>query len=94
MVGKEQEPMLPWWHGFKGMIKKMGDHKYDVTGITSKINDTTIKVMELPIHKWMQSYKVELEAVIGEQGDSTVKVCALPHICHCNDSGVELPAGV
>jgi len=94
MAGKEQEPMLLWWRGFKGMIKKTGDHKYDVTGITSKINDTTIEVTELPIHKWTQSYKAELEAVIGKQGDSAVKVCALPRICRCNDSGIKLPAGL
>ena len=71
--GDEQEPMIPWWHGFKGTIKKTGDHKYDVTGIARKINDTTIKVMELPIHKWTQSYKVELKAMIGEKGDGAVK---------------------
>jgi DNA topoisomerase-2 len=93
MAGKEQEPMLPWWRGFKGTIKKTGDHKYDVTGITSKINNTTIEVTELRIYR-TQSYKVELEAVIGEKGDGTVKVRAPPRICRCNDSGVELPAGL
>jgi len=94
MAGEEQEPMLPWWRGFKGTIKKTGDHKYDVTGIASKINDTTIEVTELPIHKWTQSYKAELEAMIGEKGDGAVKVRAPPRIWRCNDSGVELPAGL
>ncbi|KAI0287128.1 hypothetical protein BC826DRAFT_54329 [Russula brevipes] len=32
MAGEEQEPMLPWWCGFKGTIKK-ADCKYYVTGI-------------------------------------------------------------
>jgi len=94
MVGEEQEPMLPWWRGFKGTIKKTGDHKYDVTGFARKINDTTIEVTELPIHKWTQSYKAKLEAMIGEKGDSAVKVRAPPRICRCNDSGVELQAGL
>lgn len=31
MAGEEQEPVLPWWRGFMGTIKKAGDHKYDVT---------------------------------------------------------------
>ena len=70
MAGEEQEPMLPWWRGFKGMIKKTGDHKLT------------------------QSYKAELEAMIGEKGDVAVKVRAPPRICRCNDSGVELPAGL
>lgn len=67
-------PMLPWWRGFKGTIKKVGDHKYDVTGIVRKINDTTVEVTELPIHKWTQNYKAELEAMIGEKGDGVIKV--------------------
>jgi len=66
--------MLPWWRGFKGTIKKTGDHKYDVTGIAAKVNDTTIEITELPIHKWTQTYKAELEAMIGEKGDGAVKV--------------------
>jgi DNA topoisomerase-2 len=75
MAGEEQVPMLPWWRGFKGTIKKTGEHKYDVTGIASKLNDTTIEITELPIHKWTQTYKAELEAMIGEKGDGMIKVC-------------------
>ncbi|KAI9436960.1 DNA topoisomerase II [Lactarius indigo] len=73
MAGEEQEPMLPWWRGFKGTIKKTGEHKYDVTGIARKVNDTTIEIVELPIHKWTQTYKAELEAMIGEKGEGVVK---------------------
>ncbi|KAA1475411.1 type II DNA topoisomerase [Dentipellis sp. KUC8613] len=73
MVGEEQVPMLPWWRGFKGTIKKTGDHKYDVTGVAKKINDTTVEITELPIHKWTQTFKGELEGLIGEKGDGVVK---------------------
>jgi len=73
MAGEELESMLPWWRGFKGNIKKTAEHKYDVTGIARKINDTTIEITELPIHKWTQNYKAELEAMIGEKGDGVVK---------------------
>ncbi|KAN0123255.1 DNA topoisomerase, type IIA-like domain containing protein [Russula decolorans] len=73
MAGEEQEPMLPWWRGFKGTIKKTGEHKYDVTGIARKTSDTSIEITELPIHKWTQTYKAELEAMIGEKGDGAVK---------------------
>ena len=74
MEGKEQEAMLPWWRGFKGTIRKTGEHKYDVTGIVNKIDDTTVEITELPIHKWTQNYKLELEAMMGEKGDGPVKV--------------------
>ncbi|KAG1746828.1 DNA topoisomerase [Suillus lakei] len=73
MAGEEMVPMLPWWRGFKGTIKKVGDHKYDVTGFARKVNDTTVEVTELPIHKWTQNYKAELEAMIGEKGDGVIK---------------------
>ncbi|KAL4065795.1 DNA topoisomerase, partial [Scleroderma yunnanense] len=73
MAGEEIVPMFPWWRGFKGAIKKVGEHKYDVTGIVRKINDTTVEVTELPIHKWTQSYKAELESMIGEKGDGVIK---------------------
>lgn len=66
--------MFPWWRGFKGNIKKMGEHKYDVTGIVNKIDDTTVEITELPIHKWTQSYKQELESMMGEKGEGPVKV--------------------
>jgi DNA topoisomerase-2 len=51
MAGEEQEPMLPWWRGFKGTIKKAGDHNYDATGIAANPNDTTVEITELPLHK-------------------------------------------
>ncbi|KAH0838728.1 DNA topoisomerase II [Lanmaoa asiatica] len=73
MAGEEMIPMSPWWRGFKGTIKKVGEHKYDVVGVASKINDTTVEITELPIHKWTQSYKAELEAMIGEKGDGVIK---------------------
>ncbi|KAF8554543.1 type II DNA topoisomerase [Imleria badia] len=73
MAGEEMIPMLPWWRGFRGTIKKVGEHKYDVVGIVKKINDTTVEITELPIHKWTQSYKAELETMIGEKGDSVIE---------------------
>ncbi|EGO19472.1 hypothetical protein SERLADRAFT_453445 [Serpula lacrymans var. lacrymans S7.9] len=73
MAGEELVPMLPWWRGFKGTIKKVGDYKYDVIGVARKINDTTVEITELPIHKWTQNYKAELEAMIGEKGEGIIK---------------------
>ncbi|KIM84751.1 hypothetical protein PILCRDRAFT_780689 [Piloderma croceum F 1598] len=73
MNGEELVPMLPWWRGFKGSIKKIGDHKYDVVGVATKVNDTTIEVTELPIHKWTQNFKTDLEAMIGDKGEGSVK---------------------
>jgi DNA topoisomerase-2 len=74
MKGEEMVSMLPWWRGFKGTIKKIGEHRYDVTGIATKIDDTTIEITELPIHKWTSNFKAELEAMIGDKTEGGVKV--------------------
>ena len=66
--------MFPWWRGFNGEIKSTGKNKYDVTGIARKLNDTQVEITELPIHKWTQNYKAELEAMCGDKGDGPVKV--------------------
>ena len=57
IADEKQELMLLYWCGFKGIIKKTGVHKYNVTGIMHKINDALIEIMELSIHKWTQTYK-------------------------------------
>lgn len=56
----------------------MGDNKYEITGIIRKVNDTTVEVTELPIHKWTQTYKAELESMVGEKNDGAIKVSISP----------------
>ena len=73
MRGEEQVPMLPWWRGFTGSIRKSGDNKYDVVGRIKKLDDTTVEITELPIHKWTQNFKAELESMCGEKGDGVIK---------------------
>jgi len=65
MNGEEVVPMIPWWRGFKGEIKASAKHKYDVFGVVKKLNDTTVEITKLPIHKWTQNYKAELEQMIA-----------------------------
>ncbi|TRM62918.1 DNA topoisomerase [Schizophyllum amplum] len=80
MNGEEQIPMLPWWRGFNGEIKVIGKNKYDVTGIARKINDTQVEITELPIHKWTQNFKADLESLmVSEKGDPPVKTYTEHH---------------
>ncbi|KAF8641179.1 hypothetical protein AX17_000814 [Amanita inopinata Kibby_2008] len=68
MKGEEPIPMIPWWRGFKGEIKPSSKQKYDVYGTARTLDDTTVEITELPVHKWTQNYKVELEAMmVGEK---------------------------
>ena len=67
--------MHPWWRGFKGEIKQTAKNKYDVSGVVTKIDDTTVEITELPIHKWTQGFKAELEAMmVADKGEGSVKV--------------------
>jgi DNA topoisomerase-2 len=83
MNNEEPQPMTPWWRGFKGEIKPVAKHKYDVFGVVKKLNDTTVEITELPINKWTQSYKEDLELMITgdkEKGkEAVVKVSYLFH---------------
>jgi len=83
MNNEEPQPMIPWWRGFKGEIKLAAKHKYDVFGVVKKLNDTTVEVTELPIHKWTQNYKDELEAMItgdkDKEKEGVIKVGDLFH---------------
>ncbi|KAJ7674423.1 DNA topoisomerase II [Mycena rosella] len=78
MNGEEMVPMHPWWRGFRGEIKATAKNKYDITGVATKTNATTVAITELPIHKWTNTYKVELEAMIaGKENEvGTIKVRA------------------
>jgi DNA topoisomerase II len=86
MNNEELQPMIPWWRGFKGEIKLAAKHKYDVHGVVKKLNDTTVEITELPIHKWTQTYKAELETMITgdkeKEKEALVKVGDLFHFAN------------
>ncbi|KAF8588504.1 type II DNA topoisomerase [Ramaria rubella] len=73
MAGEQQVPMLPWWRGFTGEVKKIAEHKYEAYGRAEKISSTTIEITELPIYKWTKDFKADLEALCGEKGDGPLK---------------------
>ena len=90
MQGGDLVPMTPWWRGFKGEIKQVAKNKYDVCGVVRKVNDTTVEILELPIGKWTQNYKAELEVMIlgdkekekekekQKEKEGLIKVCCCP----------------
>ncbi|KAM7262891.1 hypothetical protein ACFE04_000574 [Oxalis oulophora] len=59
------EPIHPWYRGFKGTIERSSkDNYYVVTGTIEEVNETTLRVTELPIRRWTQDYKEFLESLI------------------------------
>ncbi|KAG8071989.1 hypothetical protein GUJ93_ZPchr0006g44923 [Zizania palustris] len=61
------EPMDPFYRGFKGTIQKtstkVGGVSYTVTGIVEVVDDTTLRITELPIRRWSQDYKEFLYSI-------------------------------
>ncbi|KAL1223306.1 DNA topoisomerase 2 [Cardamine amara subsp. amara] len=59
--GESMVPMDPWYRGFKGTIEKAaskeGGCTYTATGLYEEVDDTCIRITELPVRKWTDDYK-------------------------------------
>lgn len=51
-----------------------------MAGVAEKINTTSLKITELPIHKWTENFKTQLENMISgaDKWEATVKVRSNP----------------
>lgn len=57
MNGEEIVTMKPWYRGFKGEINPVGPSKYTVNGIADITDEGDIKVTELPVRMWTDTFK-------------------------------------
>ncbi|RRT85394.1 hypothetical protein B296_00002008 [Ensete ventricosum] len=58
------QPMDPWYRGFTKSATKEAGVTYTVTGAIEEVNDTTLKITELPVRRWTQDYKEFLESMM------------------------------
>jgi DNA topoisomerase-2 len=57
----------------QGPVEVLSADKFQVSGIAEKVNETTIDILELPIYKWTESYKEQLEKWVIDGVDSREK---------------------
>lgn len=72
MNGEEVVPMHPWYRGFKGTIEKSatkeGGVTYTVTGIIEEVDETTLRIRELPIRRWTDDFREYLRSLKTDSG--------------------------
>jgi len=65
---------VPYYEGFKGEVKKVGDQKFMISGIYEKISDDKLRITELPVGTWTMPYITFLEGLMdGTTNEKTGK---------------------
>jgi len=73
MIKGDQAPKLrPKYYGFTGAIEEKDAKSYSVTGKIERIDEETLIITELPLHKWTADYKQFLESMLT--GDAKKKI--------------------
>jgi len=61
MKKQPMEEMSPWYRGFTGQIIKLNKSDYLCKGKYEIINDKTLKITELPIELWYETFAAQLD---------------------------------
>jgi DNA topoisomerase-2 len=66
LLGKTNEgsEFVPYYEGFKGIIRKLADQKYLIKGLYEKVGDDKIRITELPVGTWTMPYTTFLETLM------------------------------
>jgi DNA topoisomerase-2 len=59
-----EDPFVPFYEGFQGTIEKIGPSKFLIKGKYEKVGPDKIRVTELPVGFWTESFKEYLEDLI------------------------------
>ncbi|CAE7650581.1 top2 [Symbiodinium pilosum] len=65
------KPMVPWFRGFKGMVKPIegSPGKFEAMGVATQKGRVRLEITELPPKRWTQDYKDWLVEQLPKPGD-------------------------
>ena len=58
--GEDMQAMSPWYRDFRGSIDALNENRFLVRGCIKKLNTTTLRITELPIGMWTNTYTAVL----------------------------------
>jgi DNA topoisomerase-2 len=64
---------IPYYEGFQGTIEKISETKFLIKGRYEKVGPDKIRITELPVGYWTESFKEHLEELIEPGVDKTGK---------------------
>jgi DNA topoisomerase-2 len=71
LVGQEFDaPFIPYYEGFTGTITPINEVKFLIKGVYEKLSGDKIRVTELPIGYWTESFKEHLENLMDTKSDN------------------------
>tara|TARA_Y100000991_G_scaffold215072_1_gene204392 strand:- start:35 stop:3640 length:3606 start_codon:yes stop_codon:yes gene_type:complete len=66
-------PLKPWYKGFKGKIESISKNNFITRGKYTVLNDSQVKINELPIGVWTEDYIELLEKLSIDRGNENTK---------------------
>ena len=67
------EDFIPYYEGFQGKIEKISDSKFLIKGKYEKVGSDKVRVTELPVGLWTETFKEHLEYLIEPGQDKDGK---------------------
>lgn len=90
MDGQEVKPLVPWYRGYKGEIAPTGDRsKFISNGIVEVTDDSQIKITELPIRLWTDTFKETLD-IMRDPRDKKPEINIIDFTNNSTDMAVEI----
>ena len=70
---REEDPvcMKPWYKGFKGSMIKKDDYTYISQGVYEIVDESTVRISELPIDVWSDNYEEFLKTIMVDSKESS-----------------------